>query len=92
MKNKSIMEQTLNELLKYKIEEKCFMVTKEKIIEAEVIGWEIYSNEKGTLCIEYTLIGDNDNEYYSFGDDLFDTKKQAFEDLIENLKIKYNIK
>ena len=91
MENKSIMEQTLNELLKHKIEDKCFMATRDDIVEVEVLGWHISSSEKGTLCIEYSLEDNLGNTHFSFGDDLFETKEEAFQDLVENLKVKYGI-
>ena len=91
MKNKSIMAQTLNELLKYKTGDKCFLTTSDDIVEVEVVGWKISSYEKGVLCIEYFLEDNLGNTHFSFGDDLFETKEEAFQDLVENLKVKYGI-
>ena len=76
---------------KFNIGDKVYYIENEKLLELEITKIDISSSEKDSYLVEYRGEDKEGNLYFPLESELFETKQDAFQDLIEFLKYKYNI-
>lgn len=77
---------------KFNIGDKVYYTENGEILELEIIKITVVSTEKDSYFVEYKGENRIGNLYFPLENELFETKEEAFQDLVENLKIKYDIK
>lgn len=76
---------------KFNVGDKVYYIENERLIALEIETINIYITEKGSYHIEYKGEDSDGNLYWPLENELFEDKTQAFNDLIETLKIKFDI-
>lgn len=76
---------------KFNIGDKVYYIENEKLMELKIIAISINSNEKGSYLVEYKGEDEYGNLYWPLESELFKDKNEAFTDLVEYLKMKFNI-
>ena len=76
---------------KFNIGDKVYYIENEKLLELEIMTINVFITEKESYHIEYKGEDNEGNLYWPLENELFEDKTQAFNDLIETLKIKFDI-
>lgn len=76
---------------KFNIGDKVYYIENERLIALEIKTINIFSSEKDSYHLEYKGEDSEGNLYWPLENELFEDKTQAFNDLIETLKIKFDI-
>lgn len=76
---------------KFNVGDKVYYIENEKLIELELMTINVFITEKESYYIEYKGEDSDGNLYWPLENELFEDKTQAFNDLIETLKIKFDI-